>query len=47
MKDKLLQIIFQPAAEEIESLQAKLTFWRTVSICFGIIIAILTFMQHD
>lgn len=42
---KMLNIIFRPAVAEIESLQAKLTFWRTCAACLLIIVIILTAMR--
>lgn len=41
---KMLNIIYRPAAEEIDALQAKLTFWRTCAACLLIIVIILTTM---
>lgn len=47
MKDKLMQIIFRPAAEEIESLQARVVFWRTGFFGLLIIVLILTLMTRS
>lgn len=33
------------ACNEIDSLKAKILFWRTMALGLGIIVAILTFMQ--